>query len=295
MDEENLKLMPIDDVIELFTYGCIRPCIECPCYGMKECEDQLYSEWYYLMEYKKMINKNKKADLEPVVENRFLYKGYPCVVIFQTMFHRCGYVGIPKGHKYYGKEYDEINDIECHGGLTYSRNDLFGQDDEDTWWIGFDCSHYRDGEDYETAKKYWKDNPYVLEKISIHKHLDEGFGREEYEARTLGYVEDECQHIVDQIIEKNMENNITLNPCTTPNGSHTTNCTITNTTDDYFSTGYSFTTKEENVTTVQNIMEVYQAVAIEHYIEGNCDNCYETVYDHQKYCHNCGYKLEWYR
>lgn len=92
-----------------------------------------------------------------------------------------------------------------------------------------------------------------------------------------------------------MENSVTLNPCTTPNGSCTTDCIITNTTNGII-TGYGcLTTKEENVTTVQNIMEIYKPVAIEHYLEGNCDNCYETVYDHQKYCHNCGYKLEWCR
>ena len=48
------NLMPIDKVVELFEKGCIRPCVECPCYGMKECKDQLYSEWYYLKQYQKL-------------------------------------------------------------------------------------------------------------------------------------------------------------------------------------------------------------------------------------------------
>lgn len=44
----------IDEVIELFDNGCIRPCVECPCYGMKECQEQLAAESYYLHEYQKI-------------------------------------------------------------------------------------------------------------------------------------------------------------------------------------------------------------------------------------------------
>lgn len=35
------------------------------------------------------------------VEKQFYYKGYLCVVVMQTMWHRCGYVGIPKEHPLY--------------------------------------------------------------------------------------------------------------------------------------------------------------------------------------------------
>lgn len=61
-----------------------------------------------------------------------------------------GYVGIPKGHPWYGKD---IHDIECqvHGGLTYASNDepcngspyeMGGNADAvDLWWIGFDTNH----------------------------------------------------------------------------------------------------------------------------------------------------------
>ena len=44
----------IDEVIELFDNGCIRPCVECPCYGMKECQEQLAAESYYLHRYQKI-------------------------------------------------------------------------------------------------------------------------------------------------------------------------------------------------------------------------------------------------
>jgi hypothetical protein len=69
-----------------------------------------------------------------------------------------GYVLLPKGHKYHGISYDEI-DLDVHGGLTYSehiskdflkRSDLtddeIEQIDLDSWCIGFDTAHYGDNE-----------------------------------------------------------------------------------------------------------------------------------------------------
>lgn len=44
----------LDEVIDLFDNGCIRPCIECPCYGMKGCQEQLAAESYYLHKYQKI-------------------------------------------------------------------------------------------------------------------------------------------------------------------------------------------------------------------------------------------------
>ena len=44
----------LDEVIDLFDNGCIRPCVECPCCGMKECQEQLAAESYYLHEYQKI-------------------------------------------------------------------------------------------------------------------------------------------------------------------------------------------------------------------------------------------------
>lgn len=48
-----------------------------------------------------------------------------------------GYVKLPKGHPWYGKDYDDIK-VSVHGGLTYSRQE--GK----YWVIGFDCAHFND-------------------------------------------------------------------------------------------------------------------------------------------------------
>lgn len=47
-----------------------------------------------------------------IVERKFEHAGYECVVLFLSMGHRCGYVGIPKKHPLYGKDYMDIEDFE---------------------------------------------------------------------------------------------------------------------------------------------------------------------------------------
>ena len=50
----------------------------------------------------------------------------------------CGYVVIPKGHKYYYMGYGEIEEeIDVHGGLTFSGE----LDGVDGYLLGFDCGH----------------------------------------------------------------------------------------------------------------------------------------------------------
>ena len=57
--------------------------------------------------------------------------------------HPCCYIEIPNFHKLYNKNYRDIEDeIEAHGGLTYSRNKLYGVDDTGIkWFIGWDYAH----------------------------------------------------------------------------------------------------------------------------------------------------------
>ncbi len=60
-----------------------------------------------------------------------------------------GYVIIPKGHKLYGVNYEEI-DVNVHGGLTFSEfaNDLDWSEmpeySKDGWVVGFDTAHLYD-------------------------------------------------------------------------------------------------------------------------------------------------------
>ncbi len=54
-----------------------------------------------------------------------------------------GYVGVPKEHPWYGKDYDDI-EANVHGGLTYSADHFPRKKSDEYWWVGFDTSHYMD-------------------------------------------------------------------------------------------------------------------------------------------------------
>jgi hypothetical protein len=69
------------------------------------------------------------------------HMGFPFMVVHNSLGYRCGYICIPKGHPWFSKDYDDI-DAFVHGGLTFAR-----YDDEDSYWIGFDCAHYNDAPD----------------------------------------------------------------------------------------------------------------------------------------------------
>lgn len=47
-----------------------------------------------------------------IIEREFEHAGYKCVVIFGSIGHRCGYVGIPKNHPLYGKDYSDHLEIK---------------------------------------------------------------------------------------------------------------------------------------------------------------------------------------
>ena len=91
------------------------------------------------------------------------YKGYDyAIVSFGT--HPCSYVFLPKWNKFYGKDYQEINnyfeDGLCHCGLTFSEWDLhFNPLSNNCWVVGWDYSHCEDfNGSYigESAFENWK-------------------------------------------------------------------------------------------------------------------------------------------
>jgi hypothetical protein len=74
------------------------------------------------------------------------------------------YIKIPKDHKYYEKDYGEI-DLDVNGGVTYSEEGLNISDNQriEGWFIGWDYAHYGDyigfelivPERYRTGEKKW--------------------------------------------------------------------------------------------------------------------------------------------
>jgi hypothetical protein len=113
--------------------------------------------------------------------------GLPCIIRRNdSMGFWCGYVGVPRSHPYFEKEYGEV-DVEVHGGLTFSDRCSASEDphdichvveegeDDEVWWLGFDCGHYRDASPY-MGKIYrediYRDQAYVMsECASLAKQL----------------------------------------------------------------------------------------------------------------------------
>ena len=145
----------------------------------------------------------EKIKSEPNRET-FTYEGYKCLIVRHPEFgHLCGYVGIPEGHKYYKKHYDDVP-LEVHGGLTFS--DFWEDENDNLWYLGFDCAHAwdlspfmhkRDREIYNSQprSKYWINGV-------EHEYKERDLGAElmKHETyRDIEYVRIQCKKMVKQL------------------------------------------------------------------------------------------------
>ena len=155
--------------------------------------------------------------------NLFKYEGYICLVARMSgPGHFCGYVGVKKTNKLFGKsysdyiEYEKKEDLEfngnylalminalkdsdgnevsidlllnVHGGITYSKNKVSGIDENifnDLWWFGFDTAHAGDVR-------------------PIENYIDRKYRISEDEYRDLEYMEAQTKKLAEQL--KNFEN-----------------------------------------------------------------------------------------
>ncbi|MEF2593311.1 MAG: hypothetical protein U0M51_02040 [Eggerthellaceae bacterium] len=77
-----------------------------------------------------------------MTERLWEHAGMQCGIRHGIFGAPCGYVRVPEGHPFHGKNFYEC-DVEAWGGLTFS-----GEiDGEDGWWLGFDMAHYWDLKD----------------------------------------------------------------------------------------------------------------------------------------------------
>lgn len=85
-----------------------------------------------------------------VLLDKGVHLGYEWEVTYNRIGYRCGYVRIPAGHPWHGKDYDDVEPHpEVHGGLTFAEPDAdCGKGGEDNaWWLGYDAAHYMDAPD----------------------------------------------------------------------------------------------------------------------------------------------------
>jgi len=138
------------------------------------------------------------------VEKEWITKsGLKAVVLLvhPSMPHRCGYVGIPKEHKFYGIDYSNIeSDIYVHGGLTYSNNDEAYPIKSDLWWLGFDAAHAGDTNDWE-AGKILIETKKEQEQVDSIKSVIGRYPTPGDIIKTLDYMVKECEDLANQLKE----------------------------------------------------------------------------------------------
>ena len=122
--------------------------------------------------------------------------GLPCLIVRALSGALCGYVGVPEGHPYFGKNFYDVYDItqelEVHGGLTFSDFCAHSPDEsrgichvpapgepDRVWWLGFDCAHGGDA------------IPAYHHKIKDYMNI----------YRSFAYVKRQCEKLAQQIAE----------------------------------------------------------------------------------------------
>ncbi len=116
---------------------------------------------------------------EWTIEEQGIYKGHKWIVKYRHPHgYRCGYVEAPDSlNKYRSK----LEDLDVHGGVTFLEH--FSPIDYErtlNLWVGFDCLHAGDG-------------------LTFHPKEYEGLFNGE--VRSLEYCIEECERLIDQLIE----------------------------------------------------------------------------------------------
>lgn len=98
------------------------------------------------------------------------YLGYDYAIITLGR-HPVAYVRVPKTHKMYEKDYDNLN-ISVNGGLTYSDTMVTGVEKQG-WWLGWDYAHCNDftmwslHDEFSSGKKWSIDEIFNEVKTAI--------------------------------------------------------------------------------------------------------------------------------
>ena len=91
-----------------------------------------------------------------------------------------------------------LNDIEVHGGLTYSKMGDGEYMPSNNYWFGFDCNHAWDRPDYDLALEHFPENKEALDK---YYEIMSPFAPDT-SIRDLNYVESECEKLAKQLKDK---------------------------------------------------------------------------------------------
>ncbi len=127
-----------------------------------------------------------------------------------------GYVEVTKESRFYNMEYSKwdmsidtledwtkdkieaqkhLNDIEVHGGMTYSSMGDKLHMPSTNWWFGFDTAHAWDQPDYDLAIKHFPDQ---TKEIDIYFEIMRPFAPNTC-IRDINYVHSECERLATQL------------------------------------------------------------------------------------------------
>lgn len=94
------------------------------------------------------------------------------IVLVRDGSHHCGYVEAPA--KLAGVDYNDVSDINVHGGITYSGEAWFLDVETKPYVFGYDCAHAGDEMRGEMAKymgtvagDVWRDEAYCEEQCEL--------------------------------------------------------------------------------------------------------------------------------
>lgn len=134
-----------------------------------------------------------------MIEKRSSYRGLQYIIVLDGLGYRCGYVGCPESlNDFYITYYDDLPiQLDCHGGITFSDfvSNFDIHNSPRLWWLGWDYNHM-DGLDIESVRKLYGENQvnWIINNLEGYEQL------KQYKFYSLDEVEEECKHVIDQII-----------------------------------------------------------------------------------------------
>lgn len=104
--------------------------------------DKFIVNYSYRDEYKRYQDDLKQYGQE----QKWIEYGLKCYAKRHEWGHWCGYVGVPKKHKLYGINENDIGGLPSHKGITAActMKIFITEKINDYWVFGFDCGHYGD-------------------------------------------------------------------------------------------------------------------------------------------------------
>ncbi len=154
---------------------------------------------YRVDQKKKWFGYGEWVEEADVVE--FTYNGYECLIhrvckrepfaVGEVYFggHLCGYVKIPEDHPLFGKGWEDVTELNCHGGITANEY-------HEEHWIGFDCAH--SGDYCPSTEKFKKELGNELFPIPK-EFMKYSMFNPVY--KNINYVTCELKELVDQLVE----------------------------------------------------------------------------------------------